>query len=142
MEQQHSHYEQQQTPRPKHLHMDSASGYHRFIKVAFYTVWTVLGLMIIALLWIALLGSGTWQENLNISEQTVLEVAAPEPVEPANNNQQPAAPPSEAEPIEPTQEELACIAEQVSEERLMELQQGQEADAEETAIIQGCLQPR
>lgn len=111
---------------------DSRSVYGRFIRSASYTVWTVLGVLLITLLSVAVLGSGTWQENLNISEPVVVEESsAPESQQPAQQPQQ---------PVEPTAEQLACISEQVGEERLAELQQGADLESEqEAAILEACL---
>ncbi len=113
----------------KAFYTDSRSPFQRFMKTLFYTVWSVLGIMLIALLSIAVFGSGTWVENLDISEPVATE--AP----PAQQEQPPAA----QQPAEPTEEQLACVADEVGEERLMELQQGAQPEADEAVLIQECL---
>lgn len=118
----------------KSFHVDSRNGFMRFIKPAYYTVWTVLGIMIITLLSIAIFGSGTWQENLNISEPAEIEQPAQQQQQPAQQQQQ------QPEAIEPTEEQLACIAEQIGDERLFELQQGADVESQdEAAVVEACL---
>ena len=120
-----------QPSNPRAFQVDSRNGFTRFIKPVFYAVWTVVGIMVITLLSIAVFGSGTWQENLNISDPVVVEEA---------EQQQSAQQPQQPQPTEPTEEQLACIGNQLGEERLGELLQGSDVeDAQEAAVVEACL---
>lgn len=106
------------------------------LKSAFLVVWTVVGIILIVLAFIAMTGEGTWTENLNLS-------AAPAEVEGESTTQQtaPQQQQPQQQPQQPTQEQLACVSEALGEERLAELEQGAQAESEEeAATIQQCLQ--
>ncbi len=118
----------------KAFYTDSRSSYVRVVMPVLYTVWALLGVLLIVLLSIGMFGGGTWQENLNLSDATTTDQSE----EVAPESQQPPAQQPQAQ--EPTEEQLACVAEQLGEERLLELQQGAEADdPEEIAVIESCL---
>lgn len=128
----------QNNNQAKNINVQSASAYRRFITSFSYTIWAALGLFIFVLLSIAVFGSGSWQENLNLAPtqddgattQEDAGAAAPAP------EQQ--APPQQ--PPEPTAEQLACVGEELGEERLNELTAGAESsDPEEIAVIEACL---
>ena len=95
-------------------------------------IWSILGLAILVLLAIAVFGSNTWVENLNISPEpsTAQTEAVP---------QEQQAPPQQ-QPQQPTQAQLDCVAQELGEERLAALEQGEQPTQEESAAIQTCLQ--
>lgn len=127
----------QDNREPKIINVQSTSVYRRFITSFCYTVWSVLGLFVLALLSIAVLGSDSWQENLNLVpvQETAEQQGAADATPPPEQQQ---APPQQ--PPEPTPEQLACVEEAVGEERLSELTAGAESsDPDEIAIIEDCL---
>lgn len=103
------------------------------VKTAFLATWTVVGLFIIGLFIMGIFGSGTWVENLNLTEQT--DSSSQSARQPQQQPQQPQA----QQPPQPTEEQLACISEEVGEERLAELQEGAAAEEGENQVIQSCL---
>lgn len=98
------------------------------LQSVFYAVWTIVGIVVLIVVAVGVFGSDTWVENLNLADTTPAEV------QPEQAPQQPAQPP------EPTAEQLACVAEELGEDRLAELEQGEVATDEEGAVIQRCLQ--
>lgn len=76
---------------------------------------------------VAVFGSDSWTENLNIASEA-----------PAAGQQPPAAQPQQ--PPQPTEEQLNCVRQEVGEERFSELEQGDAASEEESGVIQKCLQ--
>ena len=99
----------------------------RGLRAFSYAVWSLVGIMVLALLSVAVFGEGTWVENLNLTETNT---TAQEPVP-----QQP----TPQRPPQPTEEQLACVAEEVGEDRFAELQQGAQPEGDEATIIQECL---
>ncbi len=127
----------QDNRNPKIINVQSTSAYRRFITSFCYSVWSVLGLFLLVILSIAMFGSGTWQENLNLAtaQDIVEQESAADATAPPQQQQ---APPQQ--PAEPTPEQLACVEEAVGEERLSELAAGAEStDPEEIMIIEQCL---
>ena len=123
----------------KNINVQSASSYRRFITSFNQTVWSVVGVIVLALLGIAILGSDSWQENLNLAptQQTITEGQDANGTAGQPPQQQPAP---QQQPPEPSPEQLACVADELGEERLEELTQGAEAtDPEEIAVIESCL---
>ena len=102
-----------------------------WLQSTFYAVWTVIGIVLLALISVGIFGSDTWVENLNLAATTEVEQTEQAPPQPQE------APP---QPAEPTEDQLACVGEELGEERLAELEQGQQATEEEAMIIQQCLQ--
>lgn len=98
----------------------------RRLKDAYFAVWTVVGIMLIVAAAVAVLGSGTWVENLNLAE--------------TGRSSAPAAQQQPQQPPQPSQEELDCVIDGVGEERFTELQQGDAPDAAENAVIEECLE--
>lgn len=92
------------------------------------TAWSLVGVLILVLASIAIFGSGSWVENLNIASEKQTEQ------QPAPAQQQP------QQPQQPTQEQLSCVSDELGEERFTELQQGGQPTQEETTLIQECLQ--
>lgn len=101
------------------------------LKALYYAVWSVVGLTLLILISVAVFGSDSWVENLNITEVA----QAPEQTQ----TQQPQAQPQQ--PPQPTEEQLSCVSDEVGEDRLAELEQGDAATEEESLAIQECLQP-
>lgn len=97
----------------------------RRLKDVYYAVWSAVGVILIVLAAVAVFGSGTWVENLNVTEVSQ---------SPGQSAQQPQQPP------QPSQEELDCVMDGVGEERFVELQQGGQPDPEESAVIEECLE--
>lgn len=93
------------------------------IRDIFFAVWSVVGVIIIVIAGVGALGSGTWSENLNLSNT------------PQSAQQQAPQPPNQ-----PTKEQLDCVSDELGEKRFLELQQGGQPDEKETAIIEKCLQ--
>jgi|GEM_PF-2354300 hypothetical protein len=100
------------------------------IKTIYYSIWSVVGLVILILVSVAVFGADSWSENLNLSS------SSPQDVQPAQTQQSP----QPQQPPQPTQEQLDCVADAVGEERFAELEQGAPAEGDETATIQACLQ--
>lgn len=100
------------------------------LKTLYYAVWSVVGLTLLVLISVAVFGSDSWVENLNISDID----QAPEQAQ----TQQPQAQPQQ--PPQPTEEQLSCVSDEVGEDRLAELEQGSAATQEESLAIQECLQ--
>lgn len=96
-------------------------------KNAYYAIWSVVGLIVIIMLAVAVFGSGSWVENLNIASEA-----------PAAEQQPPAAEPQQ--PPQPTEDQLNCVRKGVGEKRFSELEQGDAANEKENGIIQKCLQ--
>lgn len=99
------------------------------LQAIFYGVWSIVGALAIILIGVAVFGEDTWVENLNLADTTQVE-------------QQPQQPPQAQpqQPPQPSQEQLDCVADEVGEERLAELEQGDAATDDEALTIQECLQ--
>ncbi|MDZ7744797.1 MAG: hypothetical protein U5K77_03535 [Candidatus Saccharibacteria bacterium] len=108
-----------------------SSGFSRGLKNFNYMVWSTIGVAVLTLMAVAVFGSGTWVENLNLTKQP--EVAQQQ------DTQGSQTPPPQQQQQQPTQEQLDCVSDEVGEERFTELQQGQQPNQEETAAIQTCL---
>ena len=94
-----------------------------FLVNAYYAIWSIVGLLLIILVSIAVFGADSWSENLNLKP----------------TNDQPAQQEAPQQPQQPTEEELDCVAEELGEERLEELEMGAPAEGDEQAVIEECL---
>lgn len=103
----------------------SKLSFHQAIRTTYYTVWSVVGIALLVLLAFAVIGEDSWVDNLNLSsgseEQQTTQTAQPQQAQ-------------------PTEQQLACIEDELGEERLAELRQGGTAQSqEEAATIRSCL---
>jgi type VI protein secretion system component VasK len=94
----------------------------KWLRDAYYAVWTVVGLLII--------GAAAYAYISNTSFLNVVQ-------RPPAQTEQTAAPQPQAS--QPTQQQLDCISKEVGQERFDQLNQGQAADQDEAVIIQNCL---
>lgn len=98
-----------------------------WLENTFYAVWSLIGVALIVLAAVAIFGSDSWVENLNITSSSQTEEVQPTQAQPQ-------------QPTQPTQEQLDCVASELGDSRFEELQQGGQANQEETTVIQQCLQ--
>lgn len=103
------------------------SSFAPFVQSAYYGIWSVIGLTVLVLLAIAVFGTNSWEENLNITAgQDAAQQATPQQPQPQ-------------QPPQPTEEQLSCVEEEVGESRFKELEQGGQPEEGEAAIIEECL---